>query len=90
MIQYDIDLQAYINEVKIVIEDTTYFFDIKKNSANNGCNVEIKDINGAYLFSQPIYDGEGMFDRMNILDLQNPLYYILNLDENSLIIWYLD
>lgn len=90
MIQYDIDLQAYINEVKIVIEDNTYFFDIKKNNNNNSCNVEVKDINGAYLFSQPIYDGEGMFDRMNILDLQNPLYYVLNLAENTLIFWYLD
>ena len=76
--EFIIDLETYINEVKLILDETIYYIQIKENKRNSNYLVEFFDVNNAFLYSEPIAEGEGVLDKLNILNLNSILGYALS------------
>jgi hypothetical protein len=76
--EFIIDLKTYINEIKLILDETIYYIQIKENRRSNNYLVEFFDVNNAFLYSEQIADGEAVFDKLNILNLNSILGYALS------------
>jgi hypothetical protein len=89
MIEYLIELTSYIIRARLIINELTYYFLLKKYSDNSGYGLEVYDVNDNLLHSEPIRNGEGILDPMNILKMKGVLLYTLDMNNDLLTILYM-